>query len=405
MREAIIFCVLSAALQAQPTTTHGNGAPTAACVHRDRYVQDDGTLGHHIWACINSAGTQGGAGVWTLNEYLEGFAVNSRGHGNGAPAASCYGDAAYTQDDATSGQNLWKCVNGTMVQQGGGGGGSLPAGVIVLIVAGSCPTGYTEATALNGVMVRGTLAANADVGTTGGADTITPTGTNGAPGFTGTAATLAHAGTAVSAHSGTAVAAHVFTQPTIAWPIGVPTNANESTHTHGGPTISWPAGVPTNAAEAAHTHTYTDVVNHVHVQNVNSATVGGLNGYGVDTSTNTSSASGYSTANPTGGVASGTTAAGSSHNHTISWPAGVPTNGATGAGAAHTHTVSWPVGVPTNSGGAVDAHSVTQPAAHTVTQPNDHSYTPLGSVAAPGFTGNSFDNRPAFVRVIFCKKS
>jgi hypothetical protein len=62
------------------------------------------------------------------------------------------------------------------------------------------------------------------------------------------------------------------------------------------------------ADHASHTHTYTEVPNHVHVQSVNSATTGGLSGYGVDTSTNTSVASGYSTANPTGGVATGTTA-------------------------------------------------------------------------------------------------
>jgi hypothetical protein len=108
---------------------------------------------------------------------------------------------------------------------------------------------------------------------------------------------------AISAHAGAAVGNHSFTQPTA-------------------------------AGEAAHTHTYTQVVNHVHVQSVNSATTGGLSGYAPDTSTNTSVASGYSTANPTGGVASGTTAAGSSHTHTM-------------------------------SGGAVDAHSVTQPSGHS----------------------------------------
>ena len=70
-------------------------------------------------------------------------------------------------------------------------------------------------------------------------------------------------------------------------------------------------------ASSAQTFTGTSstvVVNHVHVQNINSGTTGAVNGYGVDTSTNTSSASGYSTANPTGGAASytpaGTNAAG-----------------------------------------------------------------------------------------------
>jgi hypothetical protein len=62
------------------------------------------------------------------------------------------------------------------------------------------------------------------------------------------------------------------------------------------------------ADHASHTHTYTEVPNHVHVQTVNSSTTGGASGYTPDTSTNTGVASGYSTANPTGGVATGTTA-------------------------------------------------------------------------------------------------
>ena len=62
-----------------------------------------------------------------------------------------------------------------------------------------------------------------------------------------------------------------------------------------------------------HTHPVTDP-GHVHVENSNNATTGGLRGWGApDTSTNTSQATGYSTAsattgvtteNPAGGVAS-----------------------------------------------------------------------------------------------------
>ena len=63
-----------------------------------------------------------------------------------------------------------------------------------------------------------------------------------------------------------------------------------------------------------HTHTthvvtqpndHLDVLNHVHRENRNSATTGGLDGWGAgDTSTNTPLLTGYSTANPTtGGVA------------------------------------------------------------------------------------------------------
>ncbi|MFQ5723595.1 MAG: hypothetical protein ACE5G6_03810 [Terriglobia bacterium] len=69
--------------------------------------------------------------------------------------------------------------------EAGGGGGSLPAGAIVLIVSGSCPSGFVEETALNGRMPLGTLAVNADVGTSGGSDSVTPQGTVSQPTFTG----------------------------------------------------------------------------------------------------------------------------------------------------------------------------------------------------------------------------
>lgn len=166
----------------------------------------------------------------------------------------------------------------------GGGGSSVPQGSILLILSGACPTGFEEATELNGQTLVGTLAANKDVGTTGGNDSITPAGTN----------------------SGTAIADH-----------------------------------------ASHTHTYTQVVNHTHgFTNVRGATTGGATtarGFteGNDTSSTVTT---QLTADPGGGVASGTTA---------------------GPGAALTHTVS------------------TQPV----------------------FAGTPADNRSAFTRVIFCRKT
>jgi hypothetical protein len=78
------------------------------------------------------------------------------------------------------------------------------------------------------------------------------------------------------------------------------------------------AAAGSNAAEAAHTHTYTDVPNHVHVQHTNTATTG-ASGAGVgaatDASTSGDTTCWFSTSNPTNGVATGTTSAGSSHNH------------------------------------------------------------------------------------------
>jgi len=97
------------------------------------------------------------------------------------------------------------------------------------------------------------------------------------------------------------------------------------------------ASVGTNAAEAAHTHAYTDVLNHTHTVNVTdgghvhgeqapSSASGGAMKFGIDTNASGTQAAGLDTAsattgitattdNPAGGVASGTTAAGTSHTH------------------------------------------------------------------------------------------
>lgn len=122
----------------------------------------------------------------------------------------------------------------------GGGGGSVPAGAIIFIDSGTCPTGYAEESALSGKTIIGTVAANKDVGTTGGSDTITPSGT-----------------------------------------------------------IAWPAGVPTFAGQAI---TFTEVINHTHaVTSVGSAATGSTTNLtgASDTSSTTATA-----ANPAGGVAS-----------------------------------------------------------------------------------------------------
>lgn len=78
---------------------------------------------------------------------------------------------------------------------------------------------------------------------------------------------------------------------------------------------------PTIAAEAAHTHGYSQVPNHVHPENLQGGTTGTTTGTHLMGSAATGGAlraAGQSTANPTGGVASGTTSAGSSHAHTAS---------------------------------------------------------------------------------------
>ena len=190
-------------------------------------------------------------------------------------------------------------------------GGGVPSGMLTFILSGTCASGWTEETSLNGKTLLGTLAANLDVGAAGGNDNITPAGTVSQPTFTG----------------------DVF-----------------ATHQHSDGTFAAAAQVFTGAASAC-------VVNHVHVQSVNSAAAGGLSGYTADTSTNTSVSSGYSTANPTGGSAS-----------------------CTPAGTSNASDV-------TGNTGAITAG------------------TPSGIVSQPTFAGTPAENRSAFVKVIFCKKN
>lgn len=153
------------------------------------------------------------------------------------------------------------------------GGAALPSGAIILILSGTCPSGFTEETALSGKFVLGTVAANSDVGTTGGSDNITPAGTN--------------SGGAVNAHSGTAVADH-----------------------------------------ASHTHTYTDVIAHTHTLPVGATDDTAAPFDRADAGTNASGAN-ATTASGSTGVATGTTAGPSAtlthgvtqpSNHTFTQP-------------------------------------------------------------------------------------
>ena len=74
------------------------------------------------------------------------------------------------------------------------------------------------------------------------------------------------------------------------------------------------ASAGSNAAEASHTHGYTEVPNHTHPFTINSSTTDGT-WASFDSSTTAGTARNFATANPTGGVAQGTTLAGSSHTH------------------------------------------------------------------------------------------
>lgn len=61
---------------------------------------------------------------------------------------------------------------------------SVPTGAIIFISSGTCGSGYAEATDLDGKTVELTATTHSDVGTTGGSDTRTPTGTLSVPTLT-----------------------------------------------------------------------------------------------------------------------------------------------------------------------------------------------------------------------------
>lgn len=293
------------------------------------------------------------------------------------PGAALEGERGYAKD--TDEMYVKRSAGWGLVAAAAAG---VPAGCILLWAGllANIPAGWNLCDGTNGTpdlrdkFVKGAGAAE-EPGGTGGAATHThaagtlandavsagtPAGTNSAPTFTGSA---------LGTHS---------------HGVGTLAAANESAHTH---------SVTSNVSvddHASHTHTYTQVPNHVHVQNAASSASGGLVGSTPDASTNTSVASGYSTANPTGGVATGTTnGPGAALTHTANNPAVT-----SGAGAAHTHTLS-------GSTEAVGAG------------------TPAGTVSAPTFTGNALgthlhtisgstasgSSEPAYYKIAYIQKA
>ncbi len=114
--------------------------------------------------------------------------------------------------------------------------GGVPSGMIEFIATGSCPTGYTQQS-FAGDYILLTVAANSDVGTTGGSLTSgatsagTPAGTNGTAAVTsvGTKFTTSSSGSfAFTTLAGTASAA----SPTVTVPAEVFTGSAMGTHTH-----------------------------------------------------------------------------------------------------------------------------------------------------------------------------
>jgi hypothetical protein len=238
-----------------------------------------------------------------------------------------------------------------------------PPGSIVMITSGTCSAGWTEDTTLSGVTLVGTLAANGNVGTTGGSDNITPAGTNSALTFTGSSASTnaVTAGTPSGSINALSFTGSAWSAPAVTWPASVPTNANESAHTH-------------------------------------SVTAAGTNGA-------TATSGNCAATNLAIGTGAATACKATAPNLTV--PAEIFSGSAvtSGAGSAHTHVVSWPVSVPT-IGAYTPAGSITSPTfTGSALGTHSHTVTATGTINTPIFTGTQFDNRSSFKYVIFCKKS
>lgn len=225
----------------------------------------------------------------------------------------------------TDGQKLvWNSATANWICSDATSSG-VESGAIVIKLTGTCGTGYTEATELNGKTLIGTLAANGNIGTTGGSDTLTPTGTNSAPTFTGSAlATHGHAftGSALATHT------HTFTGSALA------------THAH---ELPWQIPSTTTIRQIA------------------------IATFGTGTSRAATAVSAAGTANTTSAA--------------VALSQGV--------------TAGTPAGSNSSDSGGTPSGS------NAVTSGG----TPAGTVSAPTFTGASGENRSAFVRVIFCRKT
>ena len=262
--------------------------------------------------------------------------------------------------------------------------GVVPAGLITFVVTGTCPSGWTEVTALAGKTLFGTVAANADVGTTGGADSITPTVNS----LTAAAQTVSSLTAAAQTVNALTAAAQTFTGSSTT----VPALAAGTLAT------AWPVGVPTHSGTTATFggNASTVVVNHLHTLATGTGSTGNFSQVvgTVDTSsggtggTPTQTALGTRSGNPVAGGAADYTPAGSvsiTSQGTVAWPAGVPTvSGSTATGAL----------TPLGSNAASAVTGTMNSSAVTGT---------MNSSAVTG-TLNSFDNRSSFVKAIFCSK-
>src|SRR5262249_48610994 len=123
-----------------------------------------------VWIAALSAQTRYGASIY----------VQTSAPANASQLGSLWWD---TQNNAL---NVLTALPSTWTALSTSSGTGVPSGLIAFLASGTCPTGWTEVSGLSGRIIRGTVAANGNVGTTGGSDTYTPQGSVAAPTFTGT---------------------------------------------------------------------------------------------------------------------------------------------------------------------------------------------------------------------------
>ena len=183
----------------------GTSLPST-CAMGDTFVLTNATSGEQIYACVSlntwvQQGGGGGGASWgsvtgtlssqsDLQTALDGKAATSHTHNASDINAGTLAAARLPNPSATTlGGVQSKTCSGTDKLSSIGtdgvpvctadqtGGGGLPAGAVVLIVSGSCAStlgaGWAEETSLNGKFVLGTVDASADIGGTGGQDTVT----------------------------------------------------------------------------------------------------------------------------------------------------------------------------------------------------------------------------------------
>lgn len=293
-------------------------------------------------------------------------------YGTSVPATCSKGDVF----SSTSLGKMYGCTAKDEWTELGGGSGGPPAGAIIFIDTGTCPTGYSEVSAFNGKTIIGTLAANGNVGTTGGSDTITPAGTVAAPVFTGSSANTnaVSAGTPAGTNSAPTLTGTAWTPPAIAWPAGVPTHSGTAATFAGN-------ALGTHAHELPWQMPTTTTIRQIAVATFGTGTSRAATAVSAAGTANTTSAAVALSQAVSAGTPAGTITI--TNQGTVAWPAGVPTIGA--------YTPQGSISAPTFTGTALGTHQ--------------HTLTATGTNNAPAFTGTQFDNRSAFAYVIACKKT